>query len=195
MDGEAERDERNDLDCVICGRWFPTFERLATHMAARHGPPTPSAPVYVELPALTGRQKASFPERQNRPMAKKKTASKATERKAGGALPAPAESESQTDLNAFLKADDIGDVDDSKTVKLTGVVRGPQAGTFGEEVIVEVRVGRETKDWSVRTDSPNYRMLIERFGNRPPKGWSGKSVDVTIRMSRQDRAYIAIDRV
>lgn len=125
-------------------------------------------------------------------MAKKKAAPK--KRTASGRLPTPAASEQSADFNAFLKAADIGNIGATAKLLLTGEVRGPQEGSFGEEIVVEVKHGRGVFDWSVKTDSVNYRMMFERFGANVAK-WRGKSVPVIVKMSRQNNPYIAVERV
>lgn len=187
LDGRDRQDEIFDLDCMYCHRWFASFDRLATHMAARHGKPTPNDPGMVELPARRNTPRVPFPKR-NRPMAKKEKVSRGR----GGKLPKPVASEN-TDFNQFLKADDIGKLGATAKLLLTGEIRGPQDGTYGEEIICEVKLGRSVFDWSVRTDGVNYRMLYERFGANVAT-WKGKTVPVTVKMSRQKNLFIAIDR-
>lgn len=180
--GERTRDKINDLDCIECGRWFPTFDRLARHMAARHGRPTPNEPGDVELPPKNN------PVRKHRPMAKAKTAPK---RKAGGGIPAPSANAENSEFNAFLKASDIGKVGATASLLLTGETRVVD-GNFGEQIVNEVKLGRTVYDWAITIDSVNHRMLFDRFG-KDPKKWRGK-VAVEVKMSRQNREYIACQR-
>ena len=176
--GERTRDKQNDLDCIECGRWFPTFDRLARHMAARHGRPTPNLPGDVELP-----EKQSPVRRTQTAMAKKTKAPKR------GMLPTP-EADGAGEFNAFIKANDIGKLGAEATLTFTGESRLADGG-FGEQLVCEVKYGRQVYDYAIKLSSPSYRILFERFGKDPAK-WRG-AVKVTIK-NFMNKDYIAVAR-
>lgn len=193
LSGAAKRDQLNDLDCIKCGRYFPTFDRLSRHMAARHGTPTPNRDGDVELPPYNGRARASFPERKSRPMAKRKNAPAPTRARRGGGIPAPSkDAGASPDFNPFLKATDIGDENDTAVLTFTGGDVRVVDGNFGEQIIVECKLNGSLYEWGITVDSVNHRMLFDKFGQNP-KSWRGK-VPVQVKMSRQKRLYIAVQR-
>lgn len=108
-----------------------------------------------------------------------------------GGIPTPNANTENSEFNAFLKADDIGKVGSEAKLVLTGETRVVD-GNFGEQIVCEVKLGRETFDWGITVDSVNHRMLFDRFGNNPKK-WKGV-VPVTVKMSRQNRPYVAVQR-
>jgi len=181
-DGSLTRDAINVLDCAECGIWFPTFERLAIHVANHHDPllskrqpaPTP-APLPVESPAMAKKT------------ARTTTAPRATR---GGRIPAPS-GDAQSSFSPFLKAENIGDVGTRGTITLKGEPRVVD-GDFGEQIVIPVRFKGTQYDWGVTIDSVNHRMLHDRFGANSKK-WAGP-VKVTVKLSRQGRNYIAVER-
>lgn len=127
--------------------------------------------------------------------AKKKTArGKLGAATNSGKIPAPESSDKQAnaEFNAFLKADDIGKIGATAALTFTGECRIADSG-FGEQLIAEVKLGREHFDWGITLNTPNHRMLYERFGDNP-KRWRNKRASVVVKMSRQNRPYIAVAR-
>lgn len=191
-DGAARRDSINDLDCIACGRWFPTFDRLAKHMYARHGSPSPLSAARIKGvqtdPAEPIVQSAALHE--DEAMAKKKVAKRSA---SGGGIPAPRKVKNgESDFNPFLKAQNIGKkAGTTGALVLTGKARMAD-GDFGEQIICETKFGRDVFDWGITVDSPNHRMLFDRFG-KDPKKWRG-TVNVVIKVSTQGRPYIAVMR-
>jgi hypothetical protein len=122
-------------------------------------------------------------------MAKRKPAPVTRTRRSGG-IPAPQKSDKTSDYNPFLKASDIGDVDDAATLLLTGKVRVADSG-FGEQMICEVRHNGTIYDWGFKIDGVNHRILFKRFG-ATENAWRGK-VNVTIK-TFNGNPYIAADR-
>ena len=106
-----------------------------------------------------------------------------------GEIPAPDASQN-TDFNTFLKADDIGKLGAEASLVLTGETRIVD-GAFGEQIVCEVKYGREVYDWPVKVNSPNHRLLFERFGAKMAK-WRGP-VKVTIK-NFANKDYIAVQR-
>ena len=170
-----------DLDCAVCGDLFPSFERLATHMAARHGRPTPNEPGDVELPPTQ-----SPVTRNSRPMAKK------------SAFPRPPNSQKENKSggddtrNPFLKASDIGKVGTEADVSIvTGSARtGPSAYGSGEQVIVTVRHKGKTFDFGMDPTKPNYRILYDAKGD--PGKWKGT---IPVKVLAGNSNYIAVQRI
>lgn len=184
LTGLRSRDEWNDLDCVICARWFPTFDRLARHMAARHGAPTPNDPGMVELPSRRGSRKRSH-------MAKSKNVGQPTSAKPSrsNAIPAPSEN-AAGEYNPFLKAADVGKLNESAVLVLMGKSRMADGG-FGEQIVCETKYKGKVYDWPIKIDSVNHRLLFDRFGANPAK-WVGK-VKVEIKEFNRNN-YIAVER-
>ena len=179
-DGQIDKDSQNLIDCVHCGTWFPTFDRLATHMAARHGPPVPH------------HRKDQIVAKRTRTPRIRPQARQAPVRRGSSGIPTPNKNTSSDDFNAFLKADDIGaKIGSTATLTLTGETRMAD-GNFGEQIICEVKLGRSVYDWGITIDSVNHRLLFDRFGKDPRK-WRGR-VDVVVKMSRQNRPYVAVLR-
>jgi hypothetical protein len=188
MDGERRRDRVNDLDCYFCGRWFPTFDRLAKHTYARHGPPTPgNEPKTATRPAFV-----PVTQEVESAMAKRSTKAAKPAARRGNALPTPADSGTSSEYNPFLKAENIGETGDEATLTLTGAPTRIVDGAYGEQIVCEVKFERKTYDWGINTDSPNYRMLFERFGKDSRK-WRG-AVRVVVKDSRNNRPFIAVAR-
>jgi len=156
---------------------------LARHMAARHGRPTPNRPGDVELPPKQPQGA------RKRIMAKKPARRTAPAQRRGG-IPAPAQSDRTSEYNPFIKAADIGGIDDTAVLTLTGKVRVGDSG-FGEQMICEVKYNRETYDWGFKVNGANHRILFKRFGSNESK-WRG-AVNVTIK-EFNGNPYIAADR-
>jgi len=179
-EGALYRDTINVLDCAFCGEWFPTFERLAKHVYARH-----------TGAAISG---APISRRQHPTMAKKtRKPAKPVNRTRGG-IPAPsADDGSSGDFNPFLKADHVGKrVGATAKLKIAGEAPRVVDGNFGEQIIVPVSLNGKRYDLAITIDSVNHRLMFERFGANPA-AWRG-SVNVEVKMSRQDRPYIAVVR-
>lgn len=123
-------------------------------------------------------------------MAAKKTTRRPAPKR-GGALPEPAAREGSTDYNDFLKADVIGPEGTDAQIVFTGNVRGPEDSEFGERIIAEVTYKRKSYDFSIKTDSANYRLLFDRFGRNTAK-WRGP-VNVTIKHFANND-YVAVVR-
>lgn len=107
-----------------------------------------------------------------------------------GGIPAPSQSAQQSEYNPFIKASDIGDIDDAAALTLNGKVRVADSG-FGEQVICEVRYDGSVYDWGFKVNGANHRLLFKRFG-KDEKKWKGK-VNVTIK-EFNGNPYIAVDR-
>jgi len=185
--GVKHRTEDCDLDCVMCGRWFPTFDRLAKHMYAKHGPPTPTSDPQLDQAWGKHSGAANFspdPYRGMETVVAKKT--KAPKR---GMLPTP-EADGAGEFNAFIKANDIGKLGAEATLTFTGESRLADGG-FGEQLVCEVKYGRQVYDYAIKLSSPSYRILFERFGKDPAK-WRG-AVKVTIK-NFMNKDYIAVAR-
>ena len=187
FNGVATRTKDCDLDCIMCGRWFPTFDRLAKHMYAKHGPPTPTSDPQLEHAWGKHSGAANFspdPYRGMETVVAKKT--KAPKR---GMLPTP-EADGAGEFNAFIKANDIGKLGAEATLTFTGESRLADGG-FGEQLVCEVKYGRQVYDYAIKLSSPSYRILFERFGKDPAK-WRG-AVKVTIK-NFMNKDYIAVAR-
>jgi len=178
-EGALDRDDINCLDCTFCGAWFPSFERLAGHVARCHDPLKVKRPK-AERPL--GGDMAKRSKRQATPQGKK--------RSSNGALPPP-DSEQSGDLPPFIKADDIGDVGDEATLTLLGADVRIDDGNYGEQAIVPIKYRNRPYAWAIKTASPSYRMLHDRFGSNP-KRWKGP-VAVQIK-EWLGKAYIAVER-
>lgn len=187
FNGVATRTKDCDLDCIMCGRWFPTFDRLAKHMYAKHGPPTPTSDPQLEQAWGKHSGAANFSPDPYRGMetavAKKAKAPKR------GMLPTP-EADGAGEFNAFIKANDIGKLGAEATLTFTGESRLADGG-FGEQLVCEVKYGRQVYDYAIKLSSPSYRILFERFGKDPAK-WRG-AVKVTIK-NFMNKDYIAVAR-
>ncbi|HJR08446.1 MAG TPA: hypothetical protein VJ842_14385 [Pyrinomonadaceae bacterium] len=181
-DGEIERDAINVLDCVYCGAWFPTFERLAKHVSLQHDPLMIKRPLHERTRpmAKAAKTRPSF----KKVSAKKKTAAKS------GRIPAPS-GDAQSSFSPFLKAETIGGEGDAASIKLVGDARLVD-GAFGEQIVIPVKVNGKSFDWAIGVDSVNHRLLHERFGANSAR-WRG-TVRVVIKESRQGRDYIAVER-
>ena len=169
--GALNRSATHDLDCPDCGQWFDSFDRLATHRYARHGPPMPRSH-HTEVQRV----------------AKKKADAPATRT---GKIPTPSKDAGSDEYNPFLKSETVGKVGDSAVLTLTGHAR-LATGDFGDQIVVEAKLGPTVYDWGITLDSVNHRMLFDRFGKDANK-WRGK-VAVFVKMSRQNRPYIAVKR-
>ena len=118
-------------------------------------------------------------------------AKKTTPTALGGRIPASTREEERKDFNPFLRATDIGDLDSTAQLELTGVARVVD-GNFGEQIIAEVRYQRKLYDWPIKIDSPNHRRLEDAVG-LDTRRWKGRRVSVTIK-NNMGRDYIAVDR-
>ena len=121
-------------------------------------------------------------------MAKKAPTTKPTKK---STIPAPSKDAGSDEFNPFLKVDHIGKLGDSETLHLTGHSR-LATGDFGDQIVVEVKIGAALYDWGITLDSVNHRILFERFGKDADK-WRGKVI-VFVKMSRQNRPYLAVKR-
>lgn len=99
------------------------------------------------------------------------------------------------DFPPFLKATHIGKVGSKAVAMLTGEAVRIVDGTFGKQMIVPVKVGKQVYDWSVTLDTPNHRELADRFGTNPKK-WKGKKLTLTVNppIRKGYRPYVAISR-
>lgn len=205
-DGLPRKSVINDLDCAMCGRWFRTFDHLAKHVYARHGPPTPRTQTHdawskhtgiatVEtdpfIPtvrkrqmAKTARRTAPAPTRTGAPRSSPRGASRR------GSVPPPSQSAQESEYNPFIKASDIGDLDERAKLALTGKVRVADSG-FGEQMICECRYDGKIYDWGFKVNGANHRILFKRFGKDERK-WRG-TVNVTVK-EFNGNPYIAADR-
>lgn len=202
FDGSKVKDAINDLDCIYCKpkRYFRSFDHLAKHMYARHGPPTPATQTHegwsrfsgvatnVNQVPFTGKATNVAKRKSVQRNSVKPPAARATRR--GGGIPAPVASGNETEYNPFIKAADIGDIDAEAVLTLTGKVRIADSG-FGEQVICEVKYDGDTYDWGFKVNGANHRQLFKRFGSNE-KLWRGR-VNVTIK-EFNGNPYIAVDR-
>lgn len=97
-----------------------------------------------------------------------------------------------SEFNPFLRAADIGPVGTRETLALTGFNHTKPNGTFGPEIVMEVRLPDNEKyyDFSIREGSPNHRRLFRAYGPEI-KNWRG-GVNVEIQQSNNSRAFIAV---
>lgn len=87
----------------------------------------------------------------------------------------------------FLKAAQLGKSGRGK-LTLLGEAR-QQKGTFGEQLIVAVKLGAKRYDWAFGLNSGNHTRLFKRFGSNPKK-WKG-----AIRVERKEfngNDYVAV---
>lgn len=114
--------------------------------------------------------------------------------RAKGGIPAPKENEQGSDFNPFLKAEDIGIPGKSIVATLTGETRMSDSG-FGEQIVTEVVIGRDHYDLGIKVNTPNHRILYERFGADPRK-WAKKKITLIVKKSRTAgfKDFIAIAR-
>lgn len=189
FNGVARRTDDCDLDCIMCGRWFPTFDRLAKHMYAKHGPPTLTSEPVLEQAWGKHSGTANFSLDPYRGMETTTVAKTKTAPKRGAMLPEP-EADGAGEFNEFLKAKDIGKLGAEATLVFTGESRLADGG-FGEQLVCEVKYGRKVYDYAIKLSSPSYRILFERFGKNPAK-WRG-SVKVTIK-NFMNKDYVAVAR-
>lgn len=95
-------------------------------------------------------------------------------------------------FNDFLKAKTIGKPGSGVTVIATGNVHVNAQGMFGPQVMVEVALGKKKYDFAVSLKSPNYRILVDRFG-RNEKKWRGKiALKVMPPLRKGMSTYIAV---
>jgi hypothetical protein len=90
-------------------------------------------------------------------------------------IPKPAhDDDSSGEFNTFLKVMNIGTGKPGAkaTVLLTGETRMAES-QFGEQIVCEVKLAGKLYDWGIKIDTPNHRMLYDRFGANPKK-WRGK---------------------
>lgn len=106
-----------------------------------------------------------------------------------GKLPKP-ETDGAGEFNPFIKAQDIGKLGAEATLTFTGESRLADGG-FGEQLVCEVKYGRQVYDYAIKLTSPSYRILFERFGADATK-WRG-AVKVTIK-NFMNKDYIAVAR-
>jgi len=99
--------------------------------------------------------------------------------------------EQSNDYNAFLKPGDIGKLGSTAKLTLTGEAR-MASGTFGDQIVAEVKLGRVLYDWSIKLNSPNHREVEDRFGLNTAK-WRNKVIGVEVKL-HMDREYIAVQR-
>lgn len=205
-DGLPRRSVINDLDCAVCGRWFRTFDHLAKHMYARHGPPTPRTQTHDAWAKQSGiatvqtepftpplkrkRMATTAAKRRTAPAPTRTGAPRSVKRSARGGIPPPTQSANETEYNPFLKAGDIGDLDDRAKLTLTGKVRIADSG-FGEQMICECKYDGKVYDWGFKVNGANHRILFKRFGKDERK-WRGP-VSVTVK-EFNGNPYIAADR-
>ncbi len=181
LDGYRRGDGINDLDCIYCHRWFRNFDRLAMHMHARHGRPTPNQPGDVELPATRTRPAFVPISKGWTPVAKRKTS--------GGKLPPPASAGANNELNQFVKVDDLGGIGDVGVFTFTGDNRLGTSNFDKEQIICEVKFNDRTFDWGINLSSPNYRLLFDKFGDDIDR-WRGK-VNVVVKQGTRS-PFIAV---
>jgi hypothetical protein len=160
------------LDCLFCDRSFADFGPLAAHVTRAH-----------EI-----HREQTFP--SGRPFTKARGTRMSN-------IPTPSHDDGSggRDLPDFLKASHIGKV--GATVKATLI--GDEArvidGNFGRQLIVNLKIGKTVFGWSVKLDTPNHRLLYDRFGANP-KRWKGKTLTLTVNPPIQKgyRPYVAIVR-
>jgi hypothetical protein len=110
-----------------------------------------------------------------------------------GRIPKADRDGQNTDYNPFLKAEHIarGKLGARAVLVLTGRARVVD-GTYGEQIIAEVRHDGKLYDWGITLNRPNHRLLEDRAGVETDK-WRGKKIPVTLR-ENLGKVYIAIDR-
>lgn len=194
--GAPTRDSINDLDCPQCGGWFPSFTALADHVTTIH------AVTDVRDMRLTGRQIMDQQEHETLTQHNKerddmaqlprstRLADARTPKASIGRIPGVSREESNN-YNPFLKAAHIGHVGATAKLTLTGNVRMSD-GQFGEQIIVEVRLGRVTYDLAIKLNSPNHRELEDALGLQTAR-WKNKSIAVEVK-EHMGLDYIAIQR-
>lgn len=178
MDGAARESRLNDLDCIFCGRWFPTFSILFAHVARAHARVPFLRTGHGELdavPSVVGRLAARTRLQQQGSVS------------APMGIPKPTGGTSGSDFNPFIKPKDIGK--GVVTVMLQGGAR-MHDGNFGPQIIVPVKVKGKVFDWSFGLNSGNHNRLFKRFGQNENK-WKG-AVKVTIKKGLSGNPYIAI---
>lgn len=108
--------------------------------------------------------------------------------------PSGTNAKTATEFNAFLNAKHIGKVGAKATLILTGEARMVDS-QFGPQIVASVKLGKLSYDWGIRIDSPNHRILYDRFSAKP-KTWKNKKVRVTVNppMQKGMHPYIAIER-
>lgn len=77
-------------------------------------------------------------------------------------------------LNKFLTPDDI---DEGTEIKISGE-HEMVSGEFGENFIIPVTVGN--KEYQMRLNKTNVRILVDKFKIDDTKKWIGKTFKVTI---------------
>lgn len=92
-------------------------------------------------------------------------------------IPKPRTADREGGAAAFLKAAHLGKKKRARLL-LIGEAR-TQKGTFGEQLIVGVKLGKTRYDWAFNLNSGNHTRLYKRFGANPKK-WKGP-IDVELK--------------
>ena len=178
--GAPNRSALNELDCPDCGGWFHSFDALAAHVKKIHS--QPSRPAFVPVTETS--------EDDMRLPASTRAAATKPARAASGRIPGSSR-EASNDYNPFLKAADIGPLGSTAKLTLTGNVR-MSSSNFGDQIVVEARIGKLTFDYGVKVNSPNHRELEDTLGLNAAK-WRNKVIAVEVK-EHMNREYIAIVR-
>jgi hypothetical protein len=176
-DGAPKRDAINDLDCIDCGAWFPSFAELAAHVTNRHTAP-----------------QAQKDDRDMRTPKSKRAARATSEKDAamkGTRIP-KSDSGGTGEYNPFLKVEHVGKrLGARATLVLTGAARVSD-GTYGQQILAEVKIGSKLFDYAVKVNSMNHSILEQRVGD-DTKRWKGKKLPVIVK-ENMGKLYVAIER-
>lgn len=175
VDGSATRTSTNDLDCLFCDRWFPSFATLAQHVKAEHSTARDS-----DAPRRIGHAVAGRSMKNELPTPPDRIANKKHD---------------EPDFNEFLKPSHIGRAGTQAIITLTGTTRQAR-GAYGDQVVVECTLGKgrkaKTFDFAVTVGKPNYRILYDKFGKNPKK-WRGPvTVESAAPLRRGYNPYIVV---
>ena len=105
---------------------------------------------------------------------------------------ATSKTERNSDFNPFIRASDVGPVGTRVSLALTGFNHTKPNGTFGPEIVIEVRLPDDEKyyDFSIREGSPNHRKLFRSMGNDISR-WRGV-INCEVQSSQTGRDFISI---
>lgn len=100
--------------------------------------------------------------------------------------------ERTSEFNPFLRASDIGPIGTRVTLALTGFNHNKPNGTYGPEIVIEVRLPDSEKyyDFSIREGSPNHRRLFRMYGMEI-KSWRG-AVMAEVQSTQNGRDFVAV---
>lgn len=94
-------------------------------------------------------------------------------------------------VSQFLKADHVGKVGTTVKAQLAGNahVVDSQFAESGEQVVVDVKIGKTLYALGLDPDKPNYRILVDEFGT--PDKWTKGAFTVKVAKG-PNGAYIAV---